>query len=64
LQKDVERLKCQHPQWLEIDISKYHEVQITTLHSINATMAPYPVQRVISDGGKLWNASILPHFDV
>jgi len=26
-------------------------------------MAPYPIQRVIGDGGELWNASILPHFD-
>jgi len=26
-------------------------------------MAPYPIQRVIGDGGKLWNASFFPHFD-
>jgi hypothetical protein len=42
---------------------EYYEVQVTTLYSINATMAPYPIQRVIGDGGELWNASIFPHFD-
>jgi len=26
-------------------------------------MAPYPIQRIIGDGGELWNASFFPHFD-
>jgi len=26
-------------------------------------MAPYPIQKVIGDGGELWNASFFPHFD-
>ncbi len=42
---------------------EYYEVQVTTLYSINATMAPYPIQRVIGDGGELWSASFFPRFD-
>jgi len=26
-------------------------------------MAPHPIQRVIGDGGELWNASFFPHLD-
>jgi len=42
---------------------KYYGVQVTTFYSINATMAPYPIQRVIGDDGELWNASSFFHFN-
>ncbi len=57
LERDVQRLKHQHLRWLEIDYSKFSEFQVTTLYSINVTMAPYPIQRITGDGGEIGNAS-------
>jgi len=50
LEKDVKNLKRQHPQWSEIDI--FRNIMKFKL-PINATMAPYPIQNVIGDGGEL-----------
>jgi hypothetical protein len=47
----------------DLCFQEYDEVQVTTLYSINTTMAPYPIQRVIGGGGELRNASFFPHFD-
>jgi hypothetical protein len=64
LERDVQKLKHQHLQWSKINVLKnIMKFKLPSCIPLTPQMAPYPIQRVISDGGELWNASFFPHFD-
>jgi hypothetical protein len=62
--EDVERLKRQHFQWSKIDVFKnIMKFKLPLSIPLMPQWHPYPIQRIIGDGGELWNASFYPHFD-
>ncbi len=52
LERDVQKLKRQHLQWSKIDVLR-NIMKFKLPPSINTTMALYPIQIIIGDGGKL-----------